>query len=151
MAANLEEKKKKIEIQKKKIHLKEKIIKEQEKQKKFKRLSEIIGIAIKANIDQYDEKILLGAFLEIANKMHNEETIREWRKMGELYLQEQDEKSEVAIAISFKADPGMAVKEELKKMRFRWNPFRKEYCGYANQREIEDLLKETNSTLELIP
>jgi len=150
MVVDLDEQKKKIEVQKKKIQIKEKMLKEHEKQKKFRRLSEIVATAIKANIDQLDEVTLLGAFLEIAGKMQNEKTLSEWKEMGELYLQNQDEKAAVPLIISFESDPGTPIKEELRKLRFRWNSFRKEYCGYGNQKELEALLQSSHATIEII-
>ena len=150
MVVDLEEQKKKVELQKKRIKLKEILIREQERQRKFKRFEEVVKIAFKAHIDQLDEVALLGAFLEIASKMQDEKIIREWKKSGEIFQSEHEEKHLTPLAISFSSDPKKETKERLKERQFRWNAFRKEYCGYGNQKEIEIFLKDENCTVEII-
>jgi hypothetical protein len=131
--------------------LKEKLLKEKERHRKFKRVSEIVEAAFKMNLDQFEDTILLGAFLEISEKIQDPQSIEKWKKMASHHLKSQEEKPEQLLAISFQQDPQMAVRDVLKKMNFRWNPFRKEFCGYGNQRELENLLKESDFSIEIIP
>ena len=151
MVVDLEEEKKKVELQKKKIQLKEKLIREQEKRRKFKRISEIVEIAFKMNLDQVEDAVLMGAFLEISEKIQDPKMIVEWKKMAALHQQSHEEKSEHLLAIAFTKEPEKEVREMLKKMKFRWNSFRKEFCGYGNQRELENLLKESDFSIEILP
>jgi hypothetical protein len=141
MAADLEEQKKKVELQKKKIQLKERLLKEKERQQKFKKVSEIVELAFKAKLDEIDESILLGAFLDIREKVRDSATATTWKKNAEFHIQEQKNKPTQLLAISLKQEPSKELKDLLKKMKFRWNAFRKEFCGYGNQKELESLLK----------
>ena len=50
----------------------------------------------------------------------------------------------------FASDPGAEIRAELKKMKFRWNPFRKEFCGFAQREECERLLHGTDYTIEIV-
>lgn len=153
MAVDLEEQKKRVEQQKKKLKLKEILLREKERQRKAKRISEIIDIAFKTHIDLMEDAALYGAFLEIAEKIQLPHIVDEWRKKGESHLnaqQKEDDISNTLLAISFGSDPGKEIKESLKKMRFRWNPFRKEFCGHGNAHELETLLKSSDFTIETI-
>jgi hypothetical protein len=150
MAIGLEEQKKRVELQKRKIQLKEKLLKEKERQRKFKRVSEIAEMAFKANLDRVEDMVLLGAFLEIAGKIEDSQSMMEWKKRGEFYSKSEQDKPTHLMAISFTQEPGKEIRALLKKMRFRWNPFRKEFCGHGDRRELEGLLKEVEFSIEII-
>jgi hypothetical protein len=152
MAVDLEEQKKRVEQQKKKIKLKELLIREKERQRKAKRISEIVSLAFKARIDQIEDEALFGAFVEIAEKIQNPQIIDEWKQKGQICLDAQKTKDapDTLLAISFRSDPGKDIKETLKKLKFRWNAFRKEFCGYGNSKKIENLLKGLHFTIEII-
>ncbi len=150
MATALEDQKKKIEIQKKKIQLKEKLLKEKEKQRKFRRVSEIVEIAFKTSLDEVDDDVLLGAFLEISERINDPHAVQTWKKIGEAHLKNSQDKSDHLLAISFNNEPAKEIREVLKKMKFRWNPFRKEFCGYGNEKKLGQMLKEFDASMERI-
>ncbi len=150
MVIDLEEQKKKVEEKKKKLQLQEKILKEKEKRRKFKRFSSIVELAFKANLDEIEETTLLGAFSEIAEKMKEEKIVSEWKKIGEKFLHEITEEAKTRMSVSFESDPGKEIKDALKEMKFRWNSFRREYCGLGHEQEIERLLKGTDHKIEVI-
>ena len=150
MTTQLEEEKKKIEQQKKRVQLKEKLLKQKESQQKSRRISEIIEVAFKTQIHQLDDMVLLGAFLEIADKIHDEGTLNAWRKAGELHKHEQIEKADIHLAISFNTDPGKELRDQLKQLKFRWNSFRHEFHGYGIQEELEHLLQGTDHSIEIL-
>lgn len=153
MAVDLEEQKKKVEQQKKKIKFKEMLLKEKERQRKSKRISEIVGLTFKAHIDQIEDAVLFGAFVEIAEKIQNPQITDDWKKKGQIYLDTQQRKQDMLdslLAISFNSDPEKDIKETLKKLKFRWNAFRKEFCGYGDSKEIEHLLKGSDFKIEII-
>ena len=150
MVTNLEERKKKIELQKQKLQIREKMVKEKEKQRRFKRISHLVEIALKAGLDQLDDDTLMGAFLEIVDKISNDAVIKEWKKRGLESQKEEPQSQGVLLAITFKTEPAMEIRAALKKMKFRWNPFRKEFCGHGNQEECEYTLKGTDYKIEVV-
>ncbi len=131
----------------------EKLIKEKEKQKeqkkKLKRKIEIGELASKAKIDRIDTTILYGAFLEIADRISDENNINEWKKYAEAHKQNTEPVEEISLSISFKYEVSQEIKSKLKEMKFQWNKFRKEYYGYANKQQIESMLYGLNYELEV--
>ena len=150
MVTDLEEQKKKVEVQKQKLQIREKMLREKEKQRKFKRISTLVERAFKANLDQLDDDTLLGAFLEIRDKISNKEIVNEWKKRGIESQKEEPQSQGALLAITFSTEPAMEVRAALKKMKFRWNPFRKEFCGYGSQEECEYTLKGTDYKIEIV-
>ena len=142
--------KEKLEMMKKKIQLQEKILKEKEKRQRALRFEEIGRIAVKANIDSLDENTILGAFLEISEKINERKTIEDWKRRAEKFLTVAEKTDDSPISISFKNDPSTEIKNKLKDANFKWNRFRKEYYGFGNKSELETLFKETESTIEVL-
>ena len=136
-----EKKKLKIEEDKQRLFLKEKILKDQEKKKRAVRFSEIGRLAYKADIDQLDNDILLGAFLEMSNNI-NEAQTEKWKRNAELFIKAQSESDSIPLTIKFKTDPEKTILNELSKIKFRWNRFLKIYYGKGNRKEVETLLQE---------
>jgi hypothetical protein len=136
----LEKKKLKIDEERQKLVLKERILKEQEKKRRAKQFIEIGRLAYKADIDQLDSHVLLGAFLEIS-KNKNEKQVESWKKNADIFVQEQSESHSTPLTIKFKSEPAKSIIEELVKLKFKWNRFLKIYYGKGNRKELENLLK----------
>ncbi len=149
MSNKLEEKKKKIDEQIEKNLLRKKLLLAKEKRKRAAKFSDIGRIAYQANIDQIDEKALLGAFLEIANNINNEK-INQWKNNAEEFSKAQSKNSDQVFCINFLEEPSNEIKQKLKENKFSWNRFRKEYYGKGNKSDIEDLLKDCKFKLEEI-
>ena len=149
MAIKLEEKKKKIDEQIKKNLLRKKMLINKEKRKRAARFNDIGKLAYQANIDQIDEKVLLGAFLEISKNI-NEEKISSWKIAAEKFSNTQSKEDNQTFSISFVEDPSLEIKKKLKEMKFQWNRFRKEFYGKCRKPDIENLLKDCKFKIEEI-
>lgn len=150
MVKDLDDKLKKLEEKKKKILLKEKILREKEKKKKSKRFSLIGKLASKANIDHFDDKTLLGAFLEIQRLSESEEIKSEWKSSGQSFIQGNQITEQTPLSLSFTEDPDSLTKKALKDLGFRWNSFRKEFYGYGKKEELQSVLNGTKFNIEVL-
>ncbi|PJD94555.1 MAG: hypothetical protein CK425_11285 [Parachlamydia sp.] len=144
----LEAIKEKILLKKQKLKEQEKMIKNQEKTSKIKRFSELGRLAYKAKLESLDEKVLLGAFLEIAEKSQDAKALKAWLERSEKI--QNDTTSLKRILISFRAVPNQEIKDQLKKMNFRWNSFRGEYYGRGTKDDLTNLLKGLDVSIEVI-
>jgi len=151
MSSDLEEEKKKLERKKKKLRIAEQIIKERERRSEIRRHSEIGRLAQKAKIDMMDHSILLGAFLEIAEKSLDPNFLETWKKKAVAFQQKTEESDQEPLAISFQTEPSKRIRDILKGNKFRWNSFRGEYYGLGKKAELETLLSETEVRIEVIP
>lgn len=150
MASEIEEKIKKIEAEKEKIRLKEKLIKEHEKRQRSKNFVEIGRIAGKAGIDSLDKEILLGAFIEIAQNYQDEKYKTAWKEKAINFLKGQNVSKETPLSICFSSAPSKEIKDKLKSLGFRWNSFRKEFLGYADESALQEILVESEYKIEVL-
>jgi len=146
----LEIEKSKIDQQKRKLQIKEKILKEKEKRMRVQKCTEIGKVAFKAEIDQLDPLILLGAFLEVAEKKNNDTQINEWKKKSEAFLDEKDSDSLRQLIVSFSSDVSTEIRGVMRKMDFKWNKFRKEFYGYGCQKNLEKTLEGSDFKIEIL-
>jgi len=144
----LEAIKEKISLKKQKLKEQEKMIKNQEKISQTKRFSELGRLAYKAKLDSLDEKVLLGAFLEIAEKSQDNKSIQAWIERSEKV--KNDTTCLKRILISFRTVPSQKIKDQLKKINFRWNSFRGEYYGRGTKDDLTNLLKGLDVSIEVI-
>ncbi len=148
MSKQIDDKLAKIEERKKKLQLKEKLLKEKEKQKRARRFSDIGRIAYKADIDTFEDDILYGAFLELSSKASDEKK-KEWEESGKSHASKQSSDS-TPLSITFENVPSSVTKKMLKELGFRWNKFRKEFCGFGDQLEIEKSLSGEKYRIEVL-
>ena len=150
MLGKLEERKKKVDEEIEKNLLRKKILLTQEKKKRIAKFSQVGKLAYQANIDQLEETVLLGAFLEIAKAKENEEQIIKWQIQAEEFLNQQSKKSGQYVSIYFLEEPSSEIKKSLKSNKFYWNRFRKEFYGKAEKPQIESLLQGCKYKIEEI-
>ena len=150
MNAQLDEEKRKLERQKEKLRLKENIIREKEKRKRARFFHEIGKLAYRTKIDTLNEEILLGAFVEIRDNQENEETVSRWKHLAYNFISNETNDKEVAVCVTFKNDPSKETRDIMKKNKFRWNSFRKEFYGYGSKELLERELEGVEFTLEVV-
>lgn len=150
MLSKVEEEKKALELKKKKLLVKERMLKEKEKKQRSRRFSEIGKLAFRTEIDQMGMDVLLGAFLEIEEKMKIEENILAWKERAVNFLDKQDRSEQQPLAIAFRNEPRKEIREQLRTRKFRWNAFRKEFYGHGNKNEIEKLLEGAEFEVEVV-
>lgn len=145
----LDEAKTKFQLMKEKLALKERMLAMKERKKRVKRFSEVGKIAYSAGIDQLDQAILLGAFLEISSQLSEKLKIDHWKRLADEFSKEQEtEKS--GLIISFQNPPSDEIRTTLKEMKFRWNKFRGEYYGYGEKKLLDELLKTCQANIEVV-
>ncbi|MBF5059710.1 conjugal transfer protein TraD [Candidatus Neptunochlamydia vexilliferae] len=149
MGLDLEEEKKKLAAKKSRIEAKEKRLKEKERKVRTRRLIELGGLVSKAGIDELDSNALLGALLEIKEKVQ-EETLKKWQEKGEAAFEKDKVENGEALIVAFGTEPSKEIKGKLKNLGLRWNRFRKEWQGYAQKALVEKELQGLDVKIEAI-
>lgn len=120
--------------------------KEKSRRANQKRLLEIGKLVEKANLQNLDDNLLLGALLEISEKSKDKKNHIEWEKKVR-YI----EKIESKIIIIFKdKNINSEAKTLLKNLGFRWNSIRNEYYGKGILESIKAEFKSYDCTIESI-
>lgn len=139
-----------LEKEKERIRLKEKLLREKQKQKRAKGFEDIGRLASKVDIDLIEKNALLGAFIEISERSSDEKVMTGWREKGECFQNKEQLSDQVPLSICFKASPPKEAKEKLKNQGFRWNTFRKEFCGYGSKNALQKLLHGFECNIEVL-
>lgn len=139
----------KIENSKQKLKEKEKALQEQKKIQSRKTLHSLGKLIFEAGIANLDEKALVGALLEISEKSKDESNIKNWQKYYEESKTAKN-KYKNAFAISFKSPPDTETKEKLKEIDFKWNKFRMEFYGFAEEENLKKLFINQECQIEKI-
>jgi hypothetical protein len=78
--------------------------------------------------------------------MNNEAIIHEWTEKGVRAFEAQSQTTELGsdtapLVITFKTEPPRELKSQLRDLNFKWNPFRKEWCGYGEMKALLRLIQ----------
>jgi len=144
---SVEDKKKKLEKAREKVLLQERAIKELETRKRAKNFSEIGRIAFKADIDQLDKDVLLGAFLEISDKLTLNNFLEGWKEKAKTFIDSSSQKDQIGYSVVFSTEIDIEVKQIMKNFGFTWNRIRKEFSGYSNLKTLESELNKYSATI----
>lgn len=151
---SLSHQKEKLERLKAKLQSQEQKLKLTERKKRTRRLIELGGLIVKAELEGLNNNTLLGALLSLKSSIAKNETIlNEWTEQGvkafETLNQNQNVGADkIPVVITFKSEPLRELKSHLRDLNFKWNPFRKEWYGYGNLHELKLLIKPANGTVE---
>lgn len=148
MTTTLEDKKKKLAEKIEKFELQKKMLEAKERKKRVSKFHEIGKLANKAGIDGLDEQILLGAFLEIAKA--RQEKHNQWKEQAQSFYDSLPKDAAQVFSIYFVEEPPPQIKNHLKKRKFIWNRFKREYCGRGNLEDLTNLLHGLNVKIEEI-
>lgn len=143
----LDKLKKVINEKKQEIKDKEKILKEREKRSGQKKLIELGRLIMQAKLDSIEEKALLGALYEIADKSADESNLKKWVEYSN---RQSPSVNMTRLTISFKNSPSPEDKNFLKELGLRWNSFRGEYYGYCDKKKLENAFKNCEYKIEEI-
>lgn len=152
---SLSHQKEKLDRLKAKLQSQEQKLKLTERKKRTRRLIELGGLIVKAELEELNNNTLLGALLSLKHHMTNTETIiSEWTEQGARAFELQKLSDGVGnsldlipLIITFKMEPPRELKSQLRDLNFKWNPFRKEWYGYGNLHELKSLIKPANGTV----
>lgn len=151
---SLSHQKEKLERQKARLQSQEQKLKTLERKQRTRRLIELGGLIVKAELEALNNNTLLGALLSLKHHMTSNETIvSEWTEKGAKAFEASDqnegaETDTLPLVITFKAEPPRELKSQLRDLNFKWNPFRKEWYGYGNTHELKSLINSAQGTLE---
>jgi Conjugal transfer protein TraD len=148
---SLSHQKEKLERQKARLQSQEQKLKEMERKKRTRRLIELGGLIVKAELEALNNNTLLGALLSLKQQMlDNEQYVQEWTTAGAAAFEESSQfaNDKTPLVITFKTEPSRELKSQLRDLNFKWNPFRKEWYGYGNLHELKSIIKSTNGTIE---
>lgn len=151
---SLSHQKEKLERQKAKLQSQEQKLKLTERKKRTRRLIELGGLIVKAELEALNNNALLGALLFLkASVSKNESIVHDWTEQGAIAFETaaQTERAGVdatPLVITFKSEPPRELKSQLRDFNFKWNPFRKEWYGYGDPHELKSIIKAANGTIE---
>ena len=150
MDLNLEEEKKKLALKKSRIEAKEKRLKEKERKVRTRRLIELGGLVSKAGVEELNNNTLLGALLDIKEKLKEESTVKKWKDKGAAVFEKDKAQNGEALIVSFDAEPPREAKDTLRNLGLRWNRFRREWQGYAKKELLEKELEAFGARVEAV-
>lgn len=140
--------KEKIAVKKASLERKEKMINELERKFRTKKLIEFGSLISKAGIDNLEFEALYGALLDIKEKSIDEPVIKTWIEKGSHALNHEKVNQSQRLIISFSSEPSAEAKDLLKKMRFKWNIFRREWYGIGKKEQLVQLFN--NAKIEIV-
>lgn len=139
-----------ISAKKEKLEMREKLLRNKERKIQTKRLIQDGELISKAGIDHLDPNALLGALLEIKEKSKNEKSISEWSEKGKALLASHRSEGKQPLIVSFDSELLPITKSTLKSLKFKWNPFRKEWYGLGKKEDIESIFKDQRVGMKVI-
>lgn len=145
---DLEDKKKQLYLEKSRLESKEKTIREKERKLKTKKLIEIGELATRAGLSEIDTEILFGAFLDVKEKSVQEQYLEIWKTLAEKAKILQSSQNSQPLIISVHSTASASLKTTLKALKFKWNPFRKEWYGYGDINQLKTVLEPFNAKIE---
>jgi hypothetical protein len=152
--ASLSHQKEKLERQKARLQSQEQKLKTLERKQRTRRLIELGGLIVKAELEALNNNTLLGALLSLKHHMTNTESIvSEWTEQGAKAFESLDQNQsngsdKTPVVITFNSEPPRELKSQLRDLNFKWNPFRKEWYGYGNLHELKSIINPANGIIE---
>jgi hypothetical protein len=151
---SLSHQKERLERQKARLQSQEQKLKTLERKQRTRRLIELGGLIVKAELEALNNNTLLGAFLSLKRHMtRNEAILSEWTEQGAKAFEALDQNQgsgadKIPVVITFNSEPPRELKSQLRDLNFKWNPFRKEWYGYGNLHKLKSIIKPANGIVE---
>jgi hypothetical protein len=151
---SLSHQKERLERQKARLQSQEQKLKTLERKQRTRRLIELGGLIVKAELEELNNNTLLGALLSLKqDMMRNEAILSEWTEQGAIAFEALDQNQSTGtdktpVVITFNSEPPRELKCSLRDLNFKWNPFRKEWYGYGNIHELRSFIKSAHGTVE---
>lgn len=151
---SLSHQKERLERQKARLQSQEQKLKTLERKKRTRRLIELGGLLVKAELEELNNNTLLGALLSLKHHMaSNEAILSEWTELGAQAFDVQNQTTEsgseiLPLVITFNSEPPRELKSQLRDLNFKWNPFRKEWYGYGNMTSLVRLTQPHGAMVE---
>jgi len=140
----------KLESQIERLKNRAKILKEKQRKARTRKMIELGALVEKAGISDLDSPTLLGAFQELKQKSSQKHVVEEWKKTGESLLVLSIQESLKPLILTLGQEPGPEDRAALKTLKFKWNPFRKEWHGMGIYNEIQEKFKHLSPHIEQV-
>ncbi len=140
-------KKQRLERQKNKLHQQESLIKQMERKERTRRLIELGGLVVKAELDRLDANALLGGLLTLTEqKVQDPNIITAWTQKGKAAF-DQENQNRVAVIVSFDKKPSAELRTQIRELGLKWNNFRKEWQGHVMLEEFKQVVRDIKHTI----
>lgn len=151
----LQRQQQKLQQQEARLQAKSQKLKTLERKQRTRRLIELGGLVVKAQLEDFNNNTLLGALLSLKQLISNDANIvHHWTELGAKAFEESKARDvkgsteKIALILTFDSEPPRELKSHLRDMNFKWNPFRKEWYGYGVPTELETLIHPHGGTCE---
>jgi len=155
LAMNEEElEKKRLTIAQRMNRLKEQEsrIKNFERKTRTRRLIEIGGLVVKANLDSLTSNELYGALLEIADKAKDAAKLKTWEEKGGKAFFHEGKQNGEPIIVKFTEKPDNQIRKVLREHGLKWNSLRQEWEGFADYHALKSIIESIGGSIhKLIP
>ena len=142
MRTNLYERRSELERQKIALLGKEKALQEKERKERTRKLIELGGLLVKANLDHIDAKTLYGALLTLQPQAENSTILTQWSKQGEIaFIEKNKADNAVPLVVQFQNKPSPEARTALRALGLRWNSIRQEWQGITQPEPVQNTVE----------
>jgi len=143
MRINFYERRSELERQKIALLGKEKALQEKERKERTRKLIELGGLLVKANLDHIDAKTLYGALLTLQSQAENSTILTQWSKQGQIAFAEKNKADNtIPLVVQFQNKPSPEARTALRALGLRWNSIRQEWQGITQPEPVQNAAKE---------
>ena len=151
MVDEVEQQKTKLQQKKARLVLEEARLRIKERKNRTRRLIELGGLIVKADLDLLPTNTLFGSLISLQEAIKTNPKIKDiWAKTGkELLDKEANEKLPVILQLTNK--PDQDIRDQIRSHGLKWNSLRSEWYGYVTDLDsLKQLLKDIDHNLEII-
>lgn len=112
----------------------------QRRKQRTRRLIELGGLVVKANLDDWPSNMLLGAFLSLKEEARNQNQVNSWTYEGRLRFAA-DTRKNTRVHVTFPSFPEGELLKDLKLLGLTWNAMEHIWVGRGDVQELKALLE----------
>lgn len=148
---DVEDQKIRLEQKKNRLAAEETRLKLKERKIRTRRLIELGGLVVKAELDHLPTNTLYGSLLSLGNDLKQDFSIKaEWTKLGKTIF-DQEQQQKIAVILKLTEKPSKEIRDAIRSHSLKWNRLREEWYGYVtNLPALKDALAEVKYDLQII-
>jgi len=123
-------------------------IKDIERKTRTRRLIEIGGLVVKANLDSLTSNELYGALLEIADKAKDIDNLKSWEEKGSKAFFHEGKQNDEPIIVKFTEKPDNETCKILREHCLKWNSLRQEWEGMADYLRLKPVIENIGGSIQ---
>lgn len=125
----------KLKQQRARLATKEQALRHKIRKAENRRKYELGGLVVKAGLKETSNDLLLGALIEVASRMEDEKSVRDWGKSGSQNASK-PASEKLGVIVGFEAPQGEEVTRVLKANGLRWNRLSKQWEGFLKRDQL---------------